>query len=162
MDLSTSRQQILDYCNSLLYGTSVSNINKLQRVQNQLARLVVGANRSEPAHRLLSKLHWLPIRHRIDYKIALLTFKVLHSSQPVYLHQLLTFYRPSRSLRSSQHFILQNSHFNSVFSSRAFCHSAPRVWNSLPYDLTDVFNSVSEPVFKRRLKTFLFSKFFTG
>ena len=27
----------LDYCNSLLYGTSVSNIQRLQRVQNTLA-----------------------------------------------------------------------------------------------------------------------------
>ena len=27
----------LDYCNSILYGTSTSNLNKLQRVQNALA-----------------------------------------------------------------------------------------------------------------------------
>jgi len=31
----------LDYCNSVLYGTSQMNINKLQRVQNMLARTVV-------------------------------------------------------------------------------------------------------------------------
>jgi len=31
----------LDYCNSLLAGTSASNINKLQRVQNTLARVVL-------------------------------------------------------------------------------------------------------------------------
>ena len=30
----------LDYCNSLLYGMSSSNVRKLQRVQNDLARLV--------------------------------------------------------------------------------------------------------------------------
>src|SRR5208282_2609890 len=29
----------LDYCNSLLYGISASNIDKLQRVQNNLARI---------------------------------------------------------------------------------------------------------------------------
>jgi len=31
----------LDYCNSILYGTSTSNLNKLQRVQNALARAVM-------------------------------------------------------------------------------------------------------------------------
>jgi len=29
---------LLDYCNSILYGTSSSNLNKLQHVQNALAR----------------------------------------------------------------------------------------------------------------------------
>ena len=33
----------LDYCNSLLYGVSQSNIDRLQRVQNVLARVVVQA-----------------------------------------------------------------------------------------------------------------------
>ena len=32
-----------DYCNSVLYGMSQANIDKLQRVQNILARVVVGA-----------------------------------------------------------------------------------------------------------------------
>ena len=48
---------------------------------------------------------------------------------------------------------LQTCNYNSVFGSHAFYHTAPRIWNSLPQDLTDVFNTVSEPVFKRRLKT---------
>jgi len=34
----------LDYCNSVLYGMSQANIDKLQRVQNILARVVVGAH----------------------------------------------------------------------------------------------------------------------
>ena len=39
--LATSK---LDYCNSLLYGTSESNLNKLQRVQDDLARVVLRAH----------------------------------------------------------------------------------------------------------------------
>ena len=35
----------LDYCNSVLYGTSQMNINKLQRVQNMLGRTVVQARK---------------------------------------------------------------------------------------------------------------------
>jgi len=37
----------LDYCNSLLYGTSAANIARLQRVQNNLAWIVTGAKRRD-------------------------------------------------------------------------------------------------------------------
>jgi hypothetical protein len=35
-------QSRLDYCNSLFFGTSQHNIRKLERIQNTLARIVVG------------------------------------------------------------------------------------------------------------------------
>ena len=36
---------------------------------------------------LLQQLYWLPIKHRIDFKIANITFRTLHSSQPPsYVH----------------------------------------------------------------------------
>jgi hypothetical protein len=37
----------LDYCNSILYKTSMSNISKLQRLQNSLARVVSGARKRD-------------------------------------------------------------------------------------------------------------------
>ena len=92
----------LDYCNSLLYGIADKEINRLQRVQNCLARVIT---RSPPRTRsvpLLRKLHWLPIKFRIQFKINLLTFKTLSTMQPVYLHNLLSVSCPSRSLRGNK------------------------------------------------------------
>src|SRR5207247_3518149 len=37
----------LDYCNSLLYGTSVRNVQRLQRIQNSLARVVSGIKKRD-------------------------------------------------------------------------------------------------------------------
>ena len=37
----------LDYCNFILYNTSEGNLNRLQRVQNNLARVVVRSKRSD-------------------------------------------------------------------------------------------------------------------
>ena len=38
---------------------------------------------------VLAELHWLPVSARIEFKIALLTFKTLTTHQPSYLHNLL-------------------------------------------------------------------------
>jgi len=61
-------QTCLDFANSVLLGTSSSNINKLQRVQNCLARVVL-LDQSSPATSLLLQLHWLPVPKRIEFKI---------------------------------------------------------------------------------------------
>jgi hypothetical protein len=80
----------LDYCNSLLYGTSVRNVQRLQRIQNSLARVVSGTRRRDHIRPVLKDLHWLPVTQRIDYKIALITRKVLSNGQPSYLHSSST------------------------------------------------------------------------
>ena len=51
---------------------------------------------------MLKMLHWLPIKYRIKYKIALLTYKCLHGEGPGYLISLLEDYKAPRKLRSSE------------------------------------------------------------
>ena len=63
----------LDYCNSLYNGISQANLNKIQRIQNTLARVVTNTSKFEHITPILKKLHWLPIKQRIDYKLCLLT-----------------------------------------------------------------------------------------
>jgi len=67
--LVTSR---LDYANSVLYGIPSKYISRLQRIQNTLARVVVGSRTPNRTSNLatLSQLHWLPIHDRIKFKIA--------------------------------------------------------------------------------------------
>ena len=58
----------LDYCNSLLFGISLFNLVKLQRVQNLAARLALNDWHSSIQH-IFVKLHWLPIHSRIIFNI---------------------------------------------------------------------------------------------
>jgi len=53
-----------------------------QRVQNNAAWIVLEAPRRSHVRPLLRTLHWLPVQQRIDYKVALLTFKVCNTSTP--------------------------------------------------------------------------------
>ena len=80
----------LDYCNSLLYGSSNGKIAKLQGIQNSLARVVLQAPRLQHAAPLLRSLHWLPIAQRITFNIAVITYKVRKTSTPAHPHILLT------------------------------------------------------------------------
>ena len=91
----------LGYCNAILYGTSKSNIHELQRAQNSIASIVTGTSRSENITPVLARLHWLNIAERIEYKVALLTFKALTLCMPFYLSDQLQLCAPVRQLRSS-------------------------------------------------------------
>ena len=143
----------LDYCNSLLYGMTECNMNKLQRVQNTLARLVTNSSSRCHITPILAELHWLPVKARIEYKIALLAYRTMTTERPTYLSELLNLNKPARQLRSSSHCSLCDGRAKTVFGGRAFCHSAPTVWNSLPYSITDQSLSTSLNVFKRLLKS---------
>jgi hypothetical protein len=149
----------LDYCNSLLYGAPAEVVGKLQRAQNYAARVVTQSSRRTRSRPLLQTLHWLPIRQRILYKIALLTYKARAASTPKYLNDLLSVHTSERSLRSASRLTLNVPATRTEFAKRAFRSAAPAVWNSLP---DNVVTSQSVTVFKSRLKTFLFAQAYTN
>ena len=143
----------LDYCNSILHGTSAGNLGRIQRVINTLARVVSGARKRDHITPVLADLHWLPIASRIRFKVALQTFKTLTTKKPEYLADLLSFQTASRSLRSSSTNRLHVDVARTSFASRAFRHVAPSVWNALTVHLTDVSQSLDS--FKKQLKNIL-------
>ena len=113
----------LDYCNSLYSGISQTNLNKLQRIQNSLARVITNTSKYQHITPTLKKLHWLPIRQRIDYKICLLTYKTLTNQQPTYLYNSLSFPSHSVSTRSSDSLVLYHSICSIITWQKGFfCH----------------------------------------
>ena len=55
---------------SVLSGTSQSNLNELQHVQNAVARMVMATSKRQHITSVLAELHWLPVAARIDFIIA--------------------------------------------------------------------------------------------
>ena len=75
----------LDDGNALLYGISKYLLAKLQRVQNAAGRLITRTKKQEHITPVLVSLHWLPIKQRIQYKLLLLAYRVIHGHRPSYL-----------------------------------------------------------------------------
>lgn len=150
----------LDYGNSLLAGLPDVRLDGLRRVQNSAARLITGARKFESITPHLRSLHWLPIRQRIDFKIAVLVHRCLHGSAPSYLAELIIPYCPPRALRSASLYQLYvpASRLKS-YGNRAFSVFAPRLWNSLPLSIR---SAQSLGQFRSLLKTHLFSTAFSN
>ncbi|KAK7107751.1 hypothetical protein V1264_015614 [Littorina saxatilis] len=148
----------LDYCNSLLAGLPTEELDRLQRVQNSAARLILQKSKKDHVTPLLTTLHWLPMKYRIEYKLALLGYRCFEKSLPPYLSHSLSIYEPSRSLRSSSEKLLRIPKTRTkTFGERTFRYQIPTVWNSLPSSIRD---SSSLSSFKTQLKTYLFRKAF--
>ena len=149
--LITSR---LDYCNSVLYGITAVQLDRLQRIQNNAACLITKTNRCDHITPVLQTLHWLPVKQRILYKILVFTYGAIHGTAPEYISELITIYEQSRTLRSSAVLSLEQPISRTVtYGDRSFACAAPSQWNKLP---PSVRNAKSITCFKSKLKTHLF------
>ena len=159
-------------------GTPNSVIQPMQKVQNTAARLILRAPHHQNCTPLLQQLLWLPVSERIKYKTACICYNAITCSAPSYLSELLHFYSPSRSLRSSSDTRLKSNASTAKPMAFALSHTlaptsatiSPKTSGtlllSLPskvlsYSLFLQKYSVTLSSFKSQLKTFLFSEYFS-
>ena len=147
----------LDYCNNLLHGFPQVQIDKIQRVQNAAARLIFQQPKFCHITPVLSQLHWLPIKYRIEFNILLMTFKAIHGMAPDYICKLISRRKSTGySLRSSKKVMLEvpSGKILPTLGGRAFCYAAPKLWNNLPSEISSL-DTLSN--FKCHVKTYLFN-----
>ena len=146
----------LDYCNALFKNLNKYQLESLQKLQNFAAKVVLKKSLYDHVTPCLIELHWLPVQYRIDFKIALLTFKCINGLAPSYLSSLVELYVPARNLRSSSKVLLKPKITNfKKLGERSFSFCAPNVWNKLPFSIT---SEKSLDAFKKKIKTLYFKK----
>jgi len=129
----------------------------LQRVVHAAVRFVVGLGARDHVTAALIELHWLPVRHRITYKLCTVMHGVVYGYAPQYLTDMMV---PVSQLAGRSH--LRSAHkgtydtprISTTFGSRSFSYAAPHAWNQLPADIC-LISTVS--TFKQHLKTHLFN-----
>jgi len=152
--------QRLDYGNRTLVVIPAYLTRRLQSALNAAARLIFHLMHSDHVTDALVSLHWLRVPGRIQFKIAVLTYRALHGDAPRYLEPFTsTADVPGRrALRSAgtSRLVVPSVRLSTV-GSRAFPVAAAQIWNSLPEHI------VSAPTlqsFRRHLKTFLLQQSF--
>ena len=150
----------LDYCNVIFRGLPEYLLDLLQKVQNAAAKLVLGMKKHDSATPALTRLHWLPIRARIDFKILTLVHKCLFGHAPGYLTDPLVPLGVShgglRSNKAVKQLLIPRT-YQKTFADQAFSVYGPEKWNQLPHELR-VTEDLDE--FKAKLKTYLYNKVF--
>ena len=150
------------YCNSLLFGVATTNLSKLQRVQNAAVRLVSSFSRHEHGTSSFIRLHWLPIKFRINFKIAMLCFKCIHGHASNYLKSMVAIKKASTyNLRSSTSIHAVGRPFTTIENEKTLgdraSNTSAKIWNSLPQSLMSQQNFNT---FKTLLKTHYFREAF--
>ena len=79
--LVTSR---LDNGNAMLFGIADRLLYCLEMVQRSAAHIVMQIRRGDRQSMttILQRLHWLPVKIRIEYKILVLVHKAIYEGQP--------------------------------------------------------------------------------
>jgi len=113
--------------------------------------IVCNAGRHSPSSDLLHSRHWLPVRHRIEFKTATLCFIAVKLGTPSYLNNMLKPYAPLRAVHSSNMDLLTVPHTDVSMGLRRFSVAGPQVWNWLRQ-----CNTISS--FKSNIKTHYFRR----
>lgn len=143
----------IDFCNSLYAGLPDYEIARLQKVQNQAARVITGTSRFSHITPVLADLHWLPVSRRIQFKLLLFIHRFVYGNSPNYLDLKLS--KPVRFTKRSLAPTLElpiAKHVNA--GDRAFSIAGPSAWNRLPQNLRMIEDF---KIFKSYLKTHLYT-----
>ena len=145
----------IDYCSSLLFGSTHDVTSHLQRIQNYAARIILRFPKSSNITTHLKSLHLLPVKVKSTYKIACLCYHCHSSTAPSYVAGMLH-EKPlhTRNTRSSSHTMpLLNRPAKATLGDRSFSFASSSVCNSIPNDVRCAPSLSSS---KSRLKSYLF------
>ena len=149
----------LDCGNASHSGLPRCQLNLLQSVLHEAARLVCGARNYDYVTPLLEEFHWLSVPDRITFKLATLVFRSMHGLAQAYLAETLNSAADVDSRRrlssgSSTALVVPMTRRRTLVD-RAFSVGAAQVWNRLPTTLTSQSSLLP---FRQQLETFFFEQ----
>jgi len=92
-----------------VYYMSCHRLTLIGYIQNVLVQVIAEAPWTVSSTNICHNPHWLPVNHRITYKLCLITSKTLHTSLPLWTNrplpsiQVLTFFKHESSGQTIWH-----------------------------------------------------------
>ena len=140
-------QPHFDYCAPVWDGLSFYLCEKLQKLQNRAARVILQANCEINSSLLLETLKWDKLSSRRRKQKAIMMFKSLKGLAPVYLQDLFSERNTNYDLRDAFR-KLNLPKPRTDYLKRSFGYSGALLWNSLPENIR-VIRSIEQ--FKKEI-----------
>ena len=115
----------------LKVACSGPGVSRTRNLNLTLARSLVKDPKSTHITTILQSIHWRKVNECIEYKFLSLTYKVLTTTQPGYLHNLIPLQHPC-STHSSVVILSCPLTISLKITYRSFRYASPRLWNQLP------------------------------
>ena len=142
---------IFDYGCLIWSRCTVTNTNRLLKLQKRAARIILKADILTPSETMFSELQWLSFTNRIQYRTHIMMFKAFNGQAPTYISSMFTKTSEihNRNLRS-----VDNAQLRIPFSrtTYSFTVNGAKLLNSLPNELREMSNINS---FKNAVKSYL-------
>lgn len=130
----------IDYCSSMLFMNTDSELSKLQVLQNKVMRLILKCSKYTHIKDMLSALNFQSVKQRIIFNTLVLIFKIKNQLLPNYLNSILKLNSDvhERSMRRRSQFrlplFLRSRSQNSVF------YRGLKLFNELPDEIRRCVN----------------------
>ena len=114
---------------------SANNIDRLLKLQNTLARIILQAEFNTPSNQTFNILNWLPIQKMVQYHTRILVYKSLNNLTPAYISEMIS--KPSithqQHLRSADNDLLYVPRSSTACYDKSFSICGPKEWNKFPF-----------------------------
>ena len=139
---------------------TATQLQRLQKLQNAATRWIFHWKERRGVTSLRKKLHFLPVKARIVYKVSLLMYHVVQGNAPEYLTKDIS-RRPPKPMTlraNSDNTLLEERLHGGLrlrhkMTKRAISIAGPSIWNSLPRKIREL---ETVGLFKKYLKHHLF------
>ena len=137
-----------DYCSPVWDGMCGLLNDKLQKLQNRAARVILKCGYDTSSSVLLDRLGWDNISLSFKKQKAVMMHKVVNDLTPAYLNEMFTNTDTGYTLRNNEN-KLQLPKPRTDYLKRSFCYDGAAVWNKLPENIR---TTSSLRVFRKKLK----------
>ena len=131
------------YCSTILFLLSNSEINVLQKKQNQALRIILKCNRYTSINSMLDRVNMFSVKQILTLNTLIFIFKILHGLLPEHLLDHCTFVNEIHDhfTRTNNNLYVQTVRTN--YAQNDIFHKGLIMYNSLPREMTNC-NSISK------------------
>lgn len=149
----TTIEPHINYCSSILFLSTKTDIDRLQKIQNKCMRNILKVDRHFCTNNLLHTLNFLSCDQRIKFNTLVNIFNMVSSKWPKYMCDKISYKNENnrkKTLRSANH--LERTKALKTCTQNSLLYKGINLYNNLPFEIK---NEKNEKIFKGKLKCYI-------